>query len=135
MEEGLQRQRRQAVVGVHAVAALIFLALLSAQELGATVGSFGVRDVAREMVPRAGILIALEASLLLLARVFMGPLRILFVPLVVLSHAALFVIATISHRYFLATGGHMDLGLAVYILRNAGPMSDLAGGGMDAGFA
>lgn len=134
-ERASRRRTRQAVVGVHALAAVLFLSMLCAQELGATVGYFGLRDVARELLPRVGILVAMEALLLLAARVFVGPLRHLFFPLVVLSHAILFLVSTVSHRYFLATGGHMDPGLAVYILKNAGAMSDLAGGGLDAGFA
>lgn len=131
MAERVSRRRTGAIFGLSALAVLTFFRL---REQSASLGFLDFLRLAEGLLPVVGMLLALEAVLLLLGFLPFFRRREAWTGLVAFAHLVFLVFGVMDHRYFLATGTRLNADLVVYALRYAGSMGGILEEGFDLQF-
>lgn len=122
MAEQVSRRRTAAIFGLLAVAVLLVFRIREAPPSSANFDK-GLIDVVAGLLPAVGMLLALEAGLLLVASTPVFRRRSEgWTALTAFAHLVFLVFAVMDHRYFLATGSRLNAELVIYTLRYASSM-------------
>lgn len=131
LEERVSRRRTSAVFGLSALAVLVLFRL---REQSPSLVSLDLLRLAEGLLPAVGMLLALEAVLLLASLLPFLRRREAWTGLVAFAHLVFLVFGVMDHRYFLATGTRMNADLVVYALRYASSMGGILEEGFDIQF-
>ena len=134
MAEQVSRRRTAAIFGLLAVAVLLVFRIREAPPSSANFDR-GLIDVVAGLLPAVGMLLALEAGLLLVASTPVFRRRSEgWTALTAFAHLVFLVFAVMDHRYFLATGSRLNAELVIYTLRYASSMGGILEEGFDLQF-
>lgn len=131
MAERLERRRTAAI---HGVAALAVLVIFRVREQAGAFPSLDFLPLASGLLPAVGILLALEALLLMVGRIPRLGRGAPWAGLLTFGHLIFLVFGVMDHRYFLATGTRMNVDLVLYALRYVGSMGGILEEGFDLQF-
>src|SRR5690606_12415448 len=127
MAERLERRRTAAI---HGVAALAVLVIFRLREQAGAFPALDLLQLASGLLPAVGILLALEALLLMVGRIPRLGRGRPWAGLLTFGHLIFLVFGVMDHRYFLATGTRMNVDLVLYALRYVGSMGGNPRGGL-----